>query len=219
MTFPVIYLASASPRRHEILLQMGVEHEILHVPSPEGEDEPQLLNETPQDYVLRTAKEKAIRARHWLTSQNEAGLLNSADAQRPLLSADTTVILDQDILGKPADLDDARAMLARLSSRSHAVHTAVVLAHKDFLIEDVSITEVRFKTLTDEEIDDYCATGEPFGKAGSYGIQGKAAVFIEHISGSYTGVMGLPVFETWRLLQTALDTTTSTTYLASHQPS
>jgi septum formation protein len=109
-------------------------------------------------------------------------------------------------------------MLARLSGRSHAVHTAVVLAHEeDVLFEEVSITEVRFKTLTTAEIDDYCATGEPFGKAGSYGIQGKAAVFIEHISGSYTGVMGLPVFETWRLLQT-VNTRSATATGASPMP-
>jgi len=116
------------------------------------------------------------------------------------LSADTTVILDNDILGKPASRDDARRMLACLSGRTHTVHTAVVLAYGDQLLEDVSITQVRFKSLSDAEIDDYCATGEPMGKAGAYGIQGKAAVFIEHISGSYTGVMGLPIFETWRLL-------------------
>ncbi len=216
MTLPIIYLASASPRRHEILLQMGVDHEILLIPSPEGEDEPRLDNEAPEDYVLRTAKEKAIRARQWLTGQTKTGLLTSLVAQRPVLAADTTVILGDDILGKPVDLNDAHAMLLRLSGCTHAVHTAVVLAHGDLILEDVSITTVRFKTLTSDEIRAYCATGEPFGKAGAYGIQGKAAVFIEHISGSYTGVMGLPVFETWRLLQAA-QAGPITAYNTSHQ--
>lgn len=202
-TTPVIYLASASPRRHEILVQMGVEHEILNVPAPEGEDEPRLANEAPEVYVLRTAREKAIRARHWLASQPGSDTNKALDAGRPVLSADTTVILGNDILGKPACADDACKMLARLSGNTHSVHTAVVLAYGDQLLEDVSITQVRFKTLSTKEIEAYCATGEPMGKAGAYGIQGKAAVFIEHISGSYTGVMGLPVFETWRLLQTS----------------
>ncbi|SHG92168.1 Maf family protein [Pollutimonas bauzanensis] len=196
-----IYLASASPRRHEILLQMGVEHEVLNVPAPEGEDEPRLANEAPEAYVLRTAREKAIRARQWLARQRAPGAAAALDAARPVLSADTTVILDGDILGKPAGLDEARRMLARLSGGTHVVHTAVVLARDGQLLQDVSITQVRFKPLSEAEIDAYCATGEPMGKAGAYGIQGRAAVFIEYIAGSYTGVMGLPVFETWRLLQ------------------
>ncbi len=200
MKLPTIYLASASPRRHEILLQMGVNHDILTVPAPQGEDEPRLDNEAPDVYVCRTAREKAIRARQWLSREHASGSADPLDASRPVLSADTTVILDNDILGKPASRDDARRMLACLSGRTHTVHTAVVLAYGDQLLEDVSITQVRFKSLSDAEIDDYCATGEPMGKAGGYGIQGKAAVFIEHISGSYTGVMGLPIFETWRLL-------------------
>jgi septum formation protein len=200
MNLPLIYLASASPRRHEILLQMGVEHQILNVPAPEGEDEPRLDMEAPEVYVLRTAREKAIRAQEWLAGPQALGTMNALDANRAVLSADTTVILDGDVLGKPAGADDARRMLARLSGSTHAVHTAVVLARGDRLLEDVSITQVRFKPLSDAEINAYCATGEPMGKAGAYGIQGKAAVFIEHIAGSYTGVMGLPIFETWRLL-------------------
>ncbi|WP_353147319.1 Maf family protein [Pollutimonas bauzanensis] len=200
MTLPIIYLASASPRRHEILMQMGVGHEILTVPAPEGEDEPRLANEAPEVYVLRTAREKAVRARQWLKAQSPTAATSLLDAERPVLSADTTVILGNDILGKPANQDDACRMLARLSGQTHSVHTAVVLAHGDQLLEDVSITQVRFKPLSTIEIEAYCASGEPMGKAGAYGIQGKAAVFIEHIAGSYTGVMGLPVFETWRLL-------------------
>src|SRR3546814_20833577 len=103
-----------------------------------------------------------------------------------------------DVCSSDLDVSHARRLLARLSGRVHAVHTAVVLATVDGLREDVSITEVRFKTLTETEIDAYCASGEPMGKAGAYGIQGKAGMFIEHISGSYTGVMGLPIFETGR---------------------
>lgn len=201
MKSPTVYLASASPRRHEILLQMGVEHEVLHVPAPAGEDEPRLPNEPPETYVLRTARDKAVRARQWLASKPVSAAGNPFDVTRPVLSADTTVILGNDILGKPASLDEACSLLARLSGYTHAVHTAVVLVRGDQLLEDVSITQVRFKPLSRAEIAAYCATGEPMGKAGAYGIQGKAAVFIEHIAGSYTGVMGLPVFETWRLLQ------------------
>ncbi|WP_317135348.1 nucleoside triphosphate pyrophosphatase [Pollutimonas sp. M17] len=198
---PFVYLASASPRRHEILLQMGVRHEVLNVPAPPGEDEPRLAGESPDLYVRRTAREKALRALAWVTAQRESGRGLQLDGNAPILSADTTVILDGDILGKPENHDDARSMLERLSGRVHAVHTAVALASRDVLLEDVSITEVRFKTLTQSEIDRYCATGEPMGKAGAYGIQGKAGLFVQHIAGSYTGVMGLPIFETGRLLQ------------------
>jgi septum formation protein len=188
-----IYLASASPRRHDILQQMGVPHSVLDVPSPPGEDEPQLPGEDPANYVRRTAREKALRAVEWITSQ--------ALPPRPVLAADTTVILDDTILGKPASADDARQMLARLSGTVHIVHTAVVLYYAGALHELVSKTEVRMKPLSAAEIDTYCATGEPMGKAGSYGIQGHAALFIEHIAGSYSGVMGLPIFETGQLLQ------------------
>ncbi len=193
---PLIYLASASPRRHEILLQMGIRHQVLDVPAPAGEDEPQLPNEAPDHYVRRTAKDKAVRAVHWL--QHAAGKPDG-----PILAADTTVILNNEVLGKPADLQQAQAMLRRLSGHTHQVHTAIVLANQGQFLEDVSITDVQVKTLNQYEIDAYCATGEPMGKAGSYGIQGAAAFFIEHISGSYSGVMGLPIFETHRLLVAA----------------
>jgi len=195
MSTPIIYLASASPRRHEILQQMNVLHQVLRVPAAPGEDEPRLENETPERYVRRTARDKATRATEWILAQSLS--------HWPVLSADTTVILDQDILGKPADCGDAAQMLGRLSGRTHSVHTAIALAHQGSLLEDVSVTAVRMKKLSAAEIDAYCKTGEPLGKAGSYGIQGYAARFIEHISGSYTGVMGLPIFETHRLLQAA----------------
>lgn len=197
MAFPFIYLASGSPRRHALLEQMGVPHEVLHIPAPAGEDEPQLPGEPPEIYVRRTAMEKVQRALAWFMQQPRGMRTPHA----PILSADTTVILDGNVLGKPRDLDDAGAMLTKLAGREHAVHTAIVLADGDRIIEDVSISLVRFKALTPQDIAEYCATGEPLGKAGSYAIQGRAGAFVAHLSGSYTGVMGLPVYETARLLQ------------------
>jgi septum formation protein len=196
MPFPMIYLASASPRRRQLLEQIGIAHEVLRVPAPAGEDEPVLENETPADYVRRTAREKALRARDWIRRESLP--------PRPVLAADTTVILDGDILGKPADAGHAQDMLRRLSGSIHEVRTAIVLDWHDRLQEDVSVTQVRFRPLSEAEIDAYCASGEPLGKAGAYGIQGMAAIFVAHISGSYTGVMGLPLFETHRLLRTCL---------------
>src|SRR5690606_19125705 len=120
---------------------------------------------------------------------------------RPVLAADTTVILGDEILGKPVDIQDARLMLSRLSGTEHEVRTAVVVATPQRLLEAVSITNVRFGRIEPSDIDAYCATGEPMDKAGAYGIQGLAGLFVEHISGSYSGVMGLPVYETGRLLR------------------
>lgn len=188
----MIYLASASPRRHELLQQIGIAHQVLVVPSPPGEDEPAISGETAEQYVCRTAKDKAVRATDWIAEKKLKAW--------PILSADTTVILDGYIQGKPANEADARKMLMRLSGRSHQVHTAVVLSHRRQYYEALSITEVRFKPLAEKEIASYCAGGEPFGKAGAYAIQGGAAVFIEHIVGSFSGVMGLPLFETHQLL-------------------
>lgn len=190
---PCLYLASASPRRHNILNQIGVPHIVLAVPTPPGADEPQLPNEPAEMYVLRTANEKAMRARAWVARQALAPL--------PILSADTTVILDGDILHKPTDVDDAANMLSRLSGRTHEVRTAIVVVDQTRIIADVAITAVTFKSLTPEDIRWYCASGEPFGKAGAYGIQGLGGTFVAHISGTFTGVMGLPVFETVRLLE------------------
>lgn len=195
MRFPSVYLASASPRRHEILTRLGTPHEVLRLPPIAGEDEPRLPGEAPADYVLRTAKDKARRALAYLDSG--AAALPS----RPVLAADTTVILGDDILGKPVDTDDARRMLARLSGTEHEVRTAVVLATPQRLLEAVSVTTVRFAVLAPDDIDAYCASGEPMDKAGAYGIQGLAGLFIQHISGSYSGVMGLPVYETGQLLR------------------
>src|SRR3546814_9563851 len=164
---------------------MDVEHEVLHVPAPPGEDEPRLANEAPAVYVCRTAREKAQRAVHWLAKQvASAGQSGKPlNSNTPVLSADTTVILDDDILGKPTDPEQAGSMLRRLSGRVHTVHTAVVVAHAGILHEAVSITQVRFKELTHTDIRTYCASGEPMGKAGAYGIQGRAGLFVEHIAG------------------------------------
>ena len=190
-----LYLASASPRRRELLAQIGLAHEVLLVPAPPGEDEPQHPGESAADYVQRTARDKALRGCDWMRDQSLR--------QLPLLAADTTVILAGTVLGKPADRDDAMRILRALSGSAHEVHTAVAVWTGDQLLEAVSITEVRMRDLTDEEIGRYCDSGEPYGKAGAYGIQGLAGTFISHIAGSYTGVMGLPLFETANLLRAA----------------
>jgi septum formation protein len=192
---PRLYLASASPRRRELLTQVGVAHQVLAVPAPAGEDEPRHADEAAADYVRRTAREKAERGDRHMRAQ--------ALLRLPVLAADTTVILDGDVLGKPADRDDAIRILRQLSGARHHVHTAVVLAVDGMLHETVSVTEVRMRALTQEDIERYCDSGEPYGKAGAYGIQGLAGTFIVHIAGSYTGVMGLPLFETAMLLRHA----------------
>jgi len=186
-----IYLASRSPRRRELLLQMRVPHEVLVLAATDV-DEPRLRGESPADYVVRTAREKAERG---VVSVRKRGL-----SPRPILSADTTVILGDDILGKPADRDEAVHMLQRLSGVRHEVRTALALALDGNMREAVSITQVQFRELSDRDIQRYCDSGEPYDKAGGYGIQGLAGVFVERIEGSYTGVMGLPLYETAQLL-------------------
>lgn len=193
---PGIYLASASSRRHEILTNMGVNHIILTVPAPEGEDEPRLPGESPQDYVIRTAQDKARRAAKWIEHVRLP--------QHAILAADTTVSLDDDIFGKPESVQHARTMLQRLSGKTHRVQTAVTLILNDVMHECLSTTDVTFATLSPTDIDEYANSNEPWGKAGGYGIQGKAASFIENINGSYSGVMGLPVYETAQLLRLCL---------------
>lgn len=190
-----LYLASASPRRRELLTQIGLPHAVLRLPAPPGEDEPQHPGESAADYVRRTARDKAERGRDWLRAQSLPIM--------PLLAADTTVILDGQVLGKPADRDDAIRILQALSGQTHQVHTAVALWSGERLLESVSITEVQMRPLQADEIARYCDSGEPYGKAGAYGIQGQAGTFIARIDGSYTGVMGLPLFETANLLRAA----------------
>ncbi|HET8596771.1 MAG TPA: nucleoside triphosphate pyrophosphatase [Castellaniella sp.] len=200
-----VLLASASPRRHEILDQLGIAHGVLRVPPPDGEDEPGIPGETAEEYVRRTARNKALQAMEWLAAGGRPGSVPAAwpagwEAS-PILCADTTVILDGEVLGKPADAADAAATLARLSGRTHQVHTAVAVAFQGRILETRQVSEVRFQVLDARDIDRYCASGEPFGKAGSYAIQGRAAAFVEHLSGSHSGVMGLPSHETVQLLR------------------
>jgi septum formation protein len=192
---PRLYLASGSPRRRELLTQIGIPHRVLEVPAPAGEDEPRHVGESPSQYVVRTAREKCERGVSFVQQQRLPML--------PVLAADTTVILGDDILGKPVDRADALRMLRRLSGGMHEVRTAIALHAHGTLRERVSVTQVRMRELSDDDILRYWESGEPVGKAGAYGIQGKAGMFIAHISGSYTGVMGLPVYETAELLRAA----------------
>jgi septum formation protein len=175
---------------------MGVNFEMLLLREGAGReadfDETPLPNETPRDYAMRLAKLKAEAG--W-TRLEQRRLM-----RHPVLAADTTVALGNEILAKPKDREDAVAMLKRLSGTTHCVYSAIAVKFNDRMEDAMSETTVRLKQLSDDEIRRYVATGEPFDKAGAYGIQGKAGMFIEHISGSYTGVMGLPVFETARLL-------------------
>lgn len=210
-----LYLASASPRRHELLNQIDLDHIVLNVPSPPGEDEPRLLTESPFEYVQRTAHEKALRAQEWILAQ---GIVTSDPNQSfGILTADTTVAFGDLVLGKPRDEKEAAEILNLLSGKTHTVYTAIVLSkklantpsltsHKEKIERwrqwrSLSMTKVSFCELTREDIEGYIATREPYGKAGAYGIQGKAAQFIKRIEGSYSGVMGLPLYETRELIK------------------
>lgn len=194
-----IYLASKSPRRRELLRQVGVEFELLllRTDGPRGPDVTEAVNadESPRDYVARVAKEKAAFA--WSVVQTRHLPL------RPVLAADTTVTLDGEILGKPASKEEAIAMLGRLSGRTHEVLTSVAVHSLDFAGQVTQVSQVRFATLSDAAIAAYCATQEPYDKAGGYGIQGLAALFVEHIEGSHSGIVGLPLYETAKLLREA----------------
>jgi septum formation protein len=193
MTRPRIYLASASPRRSQLLQQIDIPHEVR----PVAIDETPRPGEAPAAYVLRLAEAKAL------------ALWDSVSPSRrlPVLAADTTVAFEGAILGKPADLGEARAMLSGLSGRTHEVHTAIAVLHEGGMATRVSTSEVSFRDLSVAEIDWYWGTGEPADKAGGYAVQGKAAIFIRHIAGSYSGVMGLPIYETWELLAPVLGLT------------
>lgn len=181
-----LYLASGSPRRRELLTQIGVPFSSLSVPI----DENALPEEPPRAYVERLARAKA-----------QAGLAALADPRDAVvLGADTAVILDGRILGKPLDRDEAVATLSALSGREHLVLTAVALASTTRVVARVVGTRVRFRLLTRAEIEAYWATGEPRDKAGSYAIQGLAAVFVSQLHGSYSAVVGLPLGETAELL-------------------
>jgi septum formation protein len=191
-----IYLASRSPRRRELLAQFGVPFHLLMFRSgaeAEVNEEPR-EGEPPRDYVLRVATEKARTG--WTR------VLERRLPRAPVLAADTTVTIDGRILGKPADRADAERMLAALSGRRHDVLTAVALVYDDRLQTALSASQVQFRELAPQEIRDYVATGECDDKAGAYAIQGRAAMFVAEIHGSHSGIVGLPLFETARLLQT-----------------
>ncbi len=192
-----LYLASQSPRRRELLDQIGVRHTLLLAGADEDAEalEVVLSGETPDDYVQRVC---ALKAEAALRRRELRALPDN-----PILCADTTVCRDGEILGKPADADEAARMLASLAGRSHRVLTAVTVASTLGLHHALSISEVTFRPLRDDEIARYVASGEPLGKAGAYGIQGRAAEFVERIAGSYSGIMGLPLFETAALLRQA----------------
>ncbi len=196
-----IYLASRSPRRRERLAQNGVRyHQLLFRARPESPpdvDENVLPGEAPDTYVERVARAKAEAGLKLLRLRN----LPLA----PVLSADTTVALDGRIMGKPADRKEAAEMLAALSGQRHEVMTAVALTRDDEIESALSRSEVQFKKLTPEEIAQYVATGESDDKAGAYAIQGRAARFIVELRGSYSGVMGLPLYETSQLLDKLRD--------------
>lgn len=194
-----LYLASRSPRRRELLKQIGVKFDplLLRLANPRGPDvdESQHQAESCTDYVERTAREKAAFGLDVLRMRSML--------YRPVLSADTIVIVDGSVLAKPANAQQASELMRQLSGRTHEVRTAVALAMEGSLTTAMSVSTVSLRALTDAEIKLYCATAEPYDKAGGYAIQGLAAIFIERIEGSYSGVMGLPLFETARLLSQA----------------
>ena len=192
-----IYLASRSPRRRELLRQIGIGFEVLllreRAERPPDVDETPLMGETPDDYVRRVCRQKAATGWRRLVARGLPRL--------PVLAADTTVCLDQRILGKPVDNAEAAAMLAALSGREHRVLTAVAIQFDTALETTVSESIVRFDVLDEATIAAYVATWEPLDKAGAYGIQGRAAAFIAELRGSYSGVMGLPLYETAAMLR------------------
>ena len=184
----MLYLASQSPRRRTLLHRLGVAFEIVDVDVPEVRG----VDEAPRAYVERVARAKAV-----------AGLaaVLATDPDAVVLGADTEVVLDGRVFGKPRDADDAAAMLRALSGRTHTVVSVVCCARRGAIDVAVRESQVTFADLDEDTIARYLATGESFGKAGAYAIQGRAAAFISHLSGSHSGVMGLPLRETAVLLQ------------------
>ncbi len=194
----IIYLASKSPRRRELLKQIGVQYELLLMreAAPRIDiDESPRPEETPHAYVERVVRLKADVS---LRAMRERKL-----PSRPILTADTTVTLDGHILGKPENRDDAIRMLKRLSGQTHQVLTAVMVTTENDQHKVLTTSFVTFASLGDDEIRAYVDSGEPMDKAGAYGVQGRAARFISKLSGSYSGVVGLPLYETANLLKLA----------------
>lgn len=196
LPFGRIYLASQSPRRRELLRQIGIAHDVLLLRGRPGRgtdvDESPVPGESPGVYVERVCLAKAAFAARVVKGRRLPA--------QPVLAADTTVAVDDAILGKPRDAADAAAMLARLAARSHDVYTAVSLQSGARIEVRVSHSIVTFRPLDTEEIKHYVQSGEPMDKAGAYAIQGRAAAFVMKLEGSYSGVMGLPLFETAELL-------------------
>jgi septum formation protein len=192
-----LYLASQSPRRAQLLGQLGVRHELLLAQPNEDAEALEAIRpgESPTAYVQRVTALKLDAA---VGRRVRLGL-----PPAPILCADTTVAIGRTILGKPEDARDARRMLAMLSGRTHRVMTAIALQAADQRRAALQVSHVRFAPIDASQIAAYVATGEPIGKAGAYAIQGRAAAFVEHISGSHSGIMGLPIFETARLLREA----------------
>ncbi len=188
MENPSLFLASKSPRRRDLLEQIGIRFAVLDVDL----DEARLPGETPETYVQRLALDKA-RAGHALVQRRSA---------LPVLAADTAVVVGERVLGKPSDGGEAAAMMRLLSGRTHRVLSGIALVGTQER-QDISISEVRFRAVSEEEAVAYWETGEPCDKAGGYAIQGIGALFVADLKGSYSGVMGLPLFETARLLAQA----------------
>ena len=186
-----IYLASRSPRRRELLAQLGIPFHLLMFRGVEL-DEAAHAGEAPHEYVQRIAREKAQSGWTRMVQRRLPGA--------PVLAADTTVALAERIFGKPADRGEAAEILAALSGKRHEVLTAVALKHEDRLETALSVSQVQFRVLSPQDIRDYVATGECDDKAGAYGIQGRAATFVQEIRGSHSGIVGLPLFETAQLL-------------------
>ncbi len=195
--FDFVYLASQSPRRAHLLDQLGVRHRLLLADGDEDAEalEAERHGELPAAYVERVTRAKLAAARRRLRAR--------ALPEAPILAADTTVALGTRILGKPANADHARAMLCRLSGRTHRVLSAVAVAAGRRTLFALNVSRVHFATVSAAEIEAYVASREPFGKAGGYAIQGRAAAWIDRIDGSYTGIMGLPLHDTAQLLRRA----------------
>jgi len=192
-----IYLASRSPRRRELLKQIGVPFELLLLREDlrrgADVDETPLPDESAGIYVLRIARAKVEMAARQIAYR--------ALPQKPVLAADTTVVFDGEIVGKPDDADHAARILRALSGREHQVLTAVAVALREQIETQISVSSVWFREIPEAEIRRYCASGEPLDKAGAYAIQGRAGAFVTRITGSYSGIMGLPLAETVELLQ------------------
>jgi septum formation protein len=191
-----IYLASRSPRRRDLLKQIGLPYELLLLREdlrrgPDIDETP-LPDESPGVYVLRMAQEKAAMAVRQIAYRRLP--------QKPVLAADTTVVFDGQIVGKPDDAEHAARILRALSGREHQVLTAVAIALRDQVETQISVSSVWFREISDADIRRYCSSGEPLDKAGAYGIQGRAGAFVTRIAGSYSGIMGLPLAETVELL-------------------